>query len=80
LLRVDGNNKFDLVAESREKRDLISLSIRCFAAKNNAQTAETLRIIAEKEIKPEEVIVSDITYGEVLALKEMWECNISYNS
>jgi len=77
---VDGNKKFDLVAESREKRDLISLAIRCFAAKNNVQTAETLRIIAEKEIKPEEVMVSDITYREVLALKDMWECNILYNS
>ncbi len=71
--RVVGEKSFDLLAESREARDRISLAVRCFSAKNNAQTAETLKAIMKKEEKPEEIVVADITYREIYALQEMWE-------
>jgi hypothetical protein len=64
---------FDLLAESRESRDLISLAIRCFSTRNNAATSETIKAMLGREVPPEEVVVADVTCREVYALQEMWE-------
>jgi len=69
-----GEKSFDLLAESRDKRDLISLAARCFSVKNSSAAVEILKNIVEKDIKPEDIVVSDITYREIYALQEMWEC------